>query len=80
MTGTMPWFRSVKEFDIEALDFAGVELIDAVDDSEGMGDDGVGAGGAEVVGGEAFEDFVGEAVGGFDGELKGGGIGDASAV
>ena len=46
----------------------------------GMGDDGVGAGGAQVVGGKALEDFVREAVGGRERELERRGVGDAGAV
>jgi len=72
--------QDLEQVHIHALDFAGEEVVHALQDAERMGDDGIGAGGAEVVGGEAFEDFVGEAVGGVQGELQGGGIGDASAV
>ena len=45
-----------------------------------MGDDGVGAGGAQIVGRKAFEDFVGQAVGGGQRQLQRLGIGDAAAV
>ena len=70
----------LEHFDVHALDFAGEEVVHAVQDADGVGDDGVGAGGAEVVGGEALEDLVGEAVGGGEGELEGGLVGDAGAV
>ena len=46
----------------------------------GMRDDGVGAGGAQVVGGQPFENLVREPVGGGERELERGRIGDAGAV
>ena len=45
-----------------------------------MRDDGVGAGGAQIVGGETFQDFVGQAVGRRQRQLQGLGIGDAGAI
>src|SRR6185437_8589100 len=70
----------LQQFGIDAFDFAGELLIDALNDARGMGDDGVWADGAEIVGGEAFEDFVREAVGGGQGELQGIRVGHAGAV
>ena len=77
----MPWSSScLEQLDVHALDLAGEEVVHAVQDAQRVGDDGVGAGGAQVVGGEAFEDFVRQAVGGGEGELEGGFVGDAGAV
>ena len=70
----------LEQLDVHALDLAGEQVVHAVEDADGVGDDGVGAGGAEVVGGEAFEDFVREPVGGGQGELERGFVGDAGAV
>lgn len=72
--------EALEHFDVDAFDLSGEEVVDAAEDADGMGDDGVGGGGPEVVGGQAFEDFVGEAVGGGEGELEGGVVGDAGAV
>jgi hypothetical protein len=55
-------------------------VIDALEDAGGVGDHGVAAGAAQVVGGQPFEDLVGNAVGGGQGQLKGDRIGDAGAV
>lgn len=55
--------EALDEFDVDSLDFAGLLVIDAFEDPEREGDDGVGGDSAEVVSAEAFEDFVGEAVG-----------------
>src|SRR5215467_4594880 len=45
-----------------------------------MGNESVAAGGAEVVGGKAFQDLVGQAVGGGQREFQGLLIGDAAAI
>ena len=70
----------VEEFGVDALDPAGVEPVDAADDAEGVGDDGVGVAGAQVVGGEALEHFVGDAVRGGERDLERFLVGDAGAV
>jgi len=72
--------EALEQFGVDPFDLAGELVIDPADDAEGMGDDGVGGGGAEIVGAEAFEDFVGETIGGGEGNLERGGIGDAGAV
>ena len=72
--------KLVEKFGVDPLDPAGEELVDAADDAEGMGDDGVGVGGAQVAGGEALEHLVGDAVGGGEGELQRLLVGDAGAV
>ncbi len=55
-------------------------MIHALDDAHGMRDDGVGGNGAQVVGAQAFENFVREPVGGVERELERGVVGDAHAV
>lgn len=72
--------QGLEHFDIDTFDLAGEAVVDAGEDAEGMGDDGVGGGGADIAGGETFEDFVGEPVGGGEGEFEGGFVGDAGAV
>lgn len=70
----------LEHVDVDAFDLAGEEVVDASENAEGMGDDGVGGGGADVVGGEAFEDLVGEPVGGGEGKFEGRFVGDSGAV
>jgi hypothetical protein len=55
-------------------------MIHALNDAQRMRDDSVRAGGAQVVGGKAFEDFVREPVGGGERELECLGVRDARAV
>ena len=56
--------------DIDALDLAGELVIDAAEDAGRVGDERVGAGAAEVVGREPFEDLVRDAVGGGERDLE----------
>jgi hypothetical protein len=72
--------QSLEHFDVDTFDLAGEEVIDAAEDADGMGDDRVGGSGADIVGGETFEDFVGEAIGGGEGEFEGEFVGDAGAI
>ena len=62
---------------VDALDPAGELVIDAAEDAGRVGDDGVRAGAAQVVGRQPFEDFVRDAVGGGDGDLQRVAVGDA---
>ena len=55
-------------------------MVHAVNDAEGMGDEGVAGGGAKVNGAQALQDFVGQPVGGGEGEFERGGVGNAGAV
>ena len=81
MTGTMPCASSVcSKFDVHALDLAGEQMVHALNDAHRMGDDDVRAGGAQVVGRKAFENFVRQPVRGGERELERGGVGDAGAV
>lgn len=70
----------MEELDIDPLDFAGELLVDPLKDADGMGDDGVGAGGAQVLGGEPLEYFVAQAVGGLEGQMERWGVGDADPL
>jgi len=54
--------------------------IHAAEDAGGMGDDGIGVGGAEIDRGEALHYVVEDLGGSLDGELEGGLVGDAGAV
>ncbi len=65
---------------IHPLDPPGVEKIDAAQDAGGMGDDGIGIGGAQIDGGEALHHIVENLRGGLDRELERRLIGDAGAV
>jgi hypothetical protein len=69
-----------EQTDIDAIDLAGVLMIDPLEDAGRMGDQGVGAGAAQIGSGQTFEDFMGDAVGGVEGKLECGVIGDAGAV
>ena len=81
MTGTTPCVEQrLEQFGIDALDLAREEMVHALDDADGMRDDHVRAGGAQVVGRKALENLVGQPVGGRQGEIERGGIGDAGAV
>ena len=51
---------------VDALDLAGEQVIDAAEDAGRVGDHGVRAGPAQVVGGQPFENLVRDAVGGGD--------------
>ena len=70
----------LEHLDVHALDFAGEQVVHAVQDAQRMGDDGIGAGGAQVVGGEPLEDFVREAIGGREGEPERRVVGDAGTI
>ena len=72
--------KLVEKFGVDPLDPAGEEPVDAADDAEGMRDDGVGVGGAQVVGGEALQHLVGDPVRGGERELERLRVGDAGAV
>ena len=65
---------------VDAVDLAGVLLVHAAEDAGGVGDDGVGVGGAQVYAGEALHDLVRDAGGGVERDLEGGVVGDAAAV
>ena len=60
----------LKHLHVHPLDLAGEELVHAMQDADGVGDDGIGAGGAEVNRREALQDFVRQPVGGGQGELE----------
>ena len=55
-------------------------MVDTLDDSQRVRNDGVRAGGAEVIGRKAFQNFVGETVRGVHGQLQGRGIGHTGAI
>ena len=55
-------------------------MIHSLDDAHRMGNDDVGAGGPEVVGGKALENFVRQPVRGGERKLKGVGVGHARAI
>ena len=70
----------LEEPHVDPLDLAGEEVVDALQDAEGMGDHRVRRGRAQVRRREALQDLVGEPVGGGQGELQRGGVGDARAL
>ena len=74
----------VEEFaehvDVNLMNLAGVEMVNAFDDAERDGLNAVRVGGTEVVQRKAFENFVGSLIGGHNGDAQRLGIGDASAV
>ena len=55
-------------------------MIDAAQDAHRVGDDGVGRGGAEVVGRKALENLVCQAVGGGEREAERDVVGHAAAI
>src|SRR5690606_28617880 len=65
---------------VNAIDLAGVLLIDALDDADGQGADGVGDRALEAVLGQSFEDEVGDPRGGAQGDVEGGRVVQAGAV
>lgn len=72
--------EGLEQFDIDSLNLAGKEMIHALEDAHGVGDDRVGVGGAQVVRSEAFQNFVSEAIGRGESELQSGSIRDAGTV
>ena len=70
----------LQEAHVDPLDLAGEEVVDALQDPEGVGDHRVRGGRPEVGRREALEDLVGEAVGGGEGQLQRGGVGDPRAL
>ena len=62
--------QRLQQFGIDAFDFAGKKMVDALNNAQRMRDDGVGAGGAQIVGGKAFENFVRQPVGRGERELQ----------
>ena len=72
--------KALEEAHVHPVHLPGEEVVDAVEDPQGVGDDGVGGGGAEVVGREPLEDLVRQAVGGREGEGQRLGVGDAAAL
>src|SRR4051812_4465865 len=72
--------ENLQHLHIDAFDLAGVKMIDAVEDAHRMRDDGVRGDGAEIVGGEPFQDFMRKPAGGGERELQRLGIRDAAAV
>ena len=70
----------LEELDIDALHFPRKKMIDPVDDAQGVGDDGIGAGGAQVVGGKALQDLMRQAVGRRQGELQSLRVRDSRAI
>ena len=72
--------QRLQEPHVDPLDLAGEEVVDALQDAEGVRDHRVRGRGAQVGRGEALQDLVGQAVGGGEGELQGGGVGDARAL
>ena len=69
--------QRLQELGIDALDLAGEEMIHALDHADGMRDDHVRAGGAQVVGRQTLENLVGQAVGGRQRQVERRCIGDA---
>ncbi len=65
---------------VDALDAAGPHLIDAFQNPGRVGHQGIGAGAAQVVHSQPFQNFVADAVGGRDGKIERDFIGDAGAV
>ncbi len=72
--------QRLQQVHVHAFDLAGEQMVHALQDAHRVRNDGVRAGGAEVVGGETLEDFVRQAVGPGQGELERGGIRHAAAV
>ncbi len=64
----------LKELHVDPFDPAGEEVIDALENAQGMGDHRRAAGAAQVGGDQTLEEFVGEAVGRGERQLQGLGI------
>ena len=69
-----------EEVGVDALDLAGVLVVDAGQDAGGVGDDGVAHGPSQVGGGQPLEEFVRDVRGREEGELERRVVGDARAV
>ena len=70
----------LKEFRVNPLHLSGEQVIDALDDSLRMRNDGVRAGGTQIVGRKAFQDLMREAVRGVHGQLQRRSIGHPRAI
>ena len=72
--------QRLEHFHIHALDLAGEQMVHALDDAHGMGDDGVRAGGPQVIGRKPFENFVREPVRGGQRQIERGRVRDPAAA
>jgi hypothetical protein len=70
----------LEQLHVHPLDLAGEQMVHAADDALGVRDDGVGAGRAQVVGRQPFENLVRQPVRGGQRELERLGVGHAGAV
>ena len=72
--------QRLQQLGIDALDLAGEQMVHALEDAHGMGDDHVRAGGAQVVRREPFENLVGQPGGRGERQVERRRVGDAGAV
>ena len=72
--------QRLEHFHVHAFDFAGEQMVHAMNNAHRMGDDGIRAGGAEVIGRKTFENFVREPVRGGERKIERGRVRDPAAV
>src|SRR5262249_38823178 len=72
--------QHLKKFCVDTLDLPGEQLVNALDDSHRMRDDGIRASGAQVIGRKTFENIVRDTIRGIYRQLQGWGIGHAGTV
>ena len=72
--------EGLQKFRVDAFHLAAVLVIRAGENAEGVSSHSVGIGGAQIVRGKAFEDFVCEPIGCGESQLQGGVIGNTGTV
>ena len=70
----------VQKLHVDAIDLAGMLVIDTLKDASRVSHHGVGAAAAKVRGRQTFQDFMCDPVGGIERQIQGGRVGDAGAV
>ncbi len=72
--------KRAAEGNIDTFEPAGPLMIDPLEDAGGVGHEGVAAGAAQIVGGEAFQNLMRHPGGGGQRQLQRGSVGDAGAI
>jgi hypothetical protein len=72
--------QRLKEIGVDALDLAGEQMVDSLDDPKRVSNDHVRRGGSKIVGRQALENLVGQAIGGRERQVERRGVGHAGPV
>ena len=72
--------QRLQQFHIHALDFAGEQVVNTLNDAQRMRDDRVSASGSKIVGGQSLQDLMGQTIGSRQRELERSGIRDPCPI